>query len=184
MLERVANEQEAQKNAERQAGEKKTKLMNDMSLMKQSELWKMKADDRVRSLLKSNQTRKARTKLKAKEKIFNTQKLYSPFEDHNGPLAEEQVEHVMLQKKRVLGQNQARRKRQAKDQNHGMERALAKERGRAKRKARPNHKRRRARSKERNLERASMRRVNLPKRRERAKAKARKVSQVENPAKI
>ena len=68
MLERVANEQEAQKNAARQAREKKTKLMNDMSLMKQSELWKMMADDRVRSLLKSNRTRKARTKLKVKGK--------------------------------------------------------------------------------------------------------------------
>ena len=159
-----------------------------MSLTKQSQLWKMVADDRVPSLLKSNRTRKARAKLKTKEKkskTFDTQKLYSPYEDHNGPLAEDQVEHVMLQKKkRELGQNPARRKHQAKDRNHGMERAPAKERSRSKRKARPNHKHRRARSKERNLERASMRRVNLPKRRERAKAKARKVSQVENPAKI
>ena len=34
MLERVANEQDARKKAERLAGEKKTKLLNDMSIMK------------------------------------------------------------------------------------------------------------------------------------------------------
>ena len=75
-------------------------------------------------------------------------------------------------------------KHQAKDRNPGMERAPAKERSREKRKARHNHKRRRARSKERSLERASMRRVDLPTRRERTKATARKVSKVENRAKI
>ena len=38
MLKKMTNEQEAQKNAEKYVGDKKTKLMNDMSLMKQSEL--------------------------------------------------------------------------------------------------------------------------------------------------
>ena len=47
MLERVANEQDARKKAERLAGEKKTKLLNDMSVMKPSESWKMAVDDRV-----------------------------------------------------------------------------------------------------------------------------------------
>ena len=78
----------------------------------------------------------------------------------------------------------SRGQHQAKDRNHGMERTPAKERSRAKREARPNHKLRRARSEETALERASMRRANLPRRREKAKATARKVSQVENPAKI
>ena len=64
------------------------------------------------------------------------------------------------------------------------ERAPAKERSRAQRKARPNHKRRNARTKERSLERASKRKVSPPKERERAKAKTRKVAQVENPTKI
>ena len=54
-----------------------------------------------------------------------------------------------------------------------MERAPAKGRSRAMRMARPNHKRGRARTKERALERASRRKVSLPKKRERAKAKAR-----------
>ena len=60
---------------------------------------------------------------------------------------------------------------------------MQKERSRAVKKARPNHKRRRARTKERALERASRRKVSLLKKRQSAKAKARKVSQVENPAK-
>ena len=46
-LERVANEQDARKKAERLAGERKTKLLNDMSVMKPSESWKMAVDDRV-----------------------------------------------------------------------------------------------------------------------------------------
>ena len=40
LLERVVHEQDARKKAEGLAGEKKTKLLNDMSMMKPSELWK------------------------------------------------------------------------------------------------------------------------------------------------
>ena len=68
MLKRMANEQEAQKNADRQAAEKKTKLVDDMSLMKQSELWKMVVGDRVRSLLKYESSRKGKDKGKDKGK--------------------------------------------------------------------------------------------------------------------
>ena len=54
---------------------KKTKLLNDMSMMKPSELWKMAVDDRVRSLLKSKSSKKS--KGKGKDKTFDPQKLYS-----------------------------------------------------------------------------------------------------------
>ena len=161
-LERVANEQDARKKAERLAGEKKTKLLNDMSVMKPSESWKMAVDDRVRGLLKSesSQKGKGKGKGKGKNKTCDPQKLYSLYQDHNGPLSEDQVEQVMLQKKmsnlqRELGQSQARRPHQAQDPSRGVERAPATERSRAKRRARPNHKRRKARAKERALEWAS-----------------------------
>ena len=57
-----------EKKAERQAGEKKTKLLSDMSMMKASELWKMTVDDRVRSLLKSESSQKGKGKGKGKGK--------------------------------------------------------------------------------------------------------------------
>ena len=102
--------------AKRQAGEKKTKLLNEMSMMKPSELWKMAVDDRVRSLLKGESSQKGKGKGKGKGKIQNvySQKLYSLYQDNNGPMSEDQVEQVMLQKKtanpqRELGQSQARR---------------------------------------------------------------------------
>ena len=41
MLDRVANEQEARKKLRDGQVKKKTKLLNDMSLMQPSELWKM-----------------------------------------------------------------------------------------------------------------------------------------------
>ena len=47
---------------ERQAGEKRTKLLSDMSMMKPSELWKMAVDDRVRSLLKGESSQKGKVK--------------------------------------------------------------------------------------------------------------------------
>ena len=68
MLERVANEQDALKKAERQAGEKRTKLLNDMSMMKPSELWKMSVDDRVRSLPKGESSQKGKVKGKGNGK--------------------------------------------------------------------------------------------------------------------
>ena len=188
MLDRVANEQDALKKAERQAGEKRTKLLSDTSMMKQSELWKMAVDDRVRSLLKGESSQKGKGKGKGNGKNqinVYSQKLCSLHQDNNGPLSEDQVEQSDVAKKkktanhqRELDQIQARPKHQAKDRNRGMERALAKERSRAKRKARSNHKRRRARTKARALERASERKVSPPKERDRAKAKTRKVSQV------
>ena len=49
-------------------GEKKTKLLNDMSTVKPSELWKMAVDDRVRSLLKSVSSQKGKGKGKGKGK--------------------------------------------------------------------------------------------------------------------
>ena len=100
MLEIVANEQDAQKKAEPLAAEKKTKWLNDMSMMKPSELWKMAVDDRVRGLLKSesSQKGKGKGKGKGKNKTFDPQKLYSLYQDHNGPLSEDSVEQVMLQK--------------------------------------------------------------------------------------
>ena len=64
MCEKVANEQEAQKNGESEVGEKKTKLMNEMFLMKQSELWKMMVGDRDRSLLKYESSQKGKDKAK------------------------------------------------------------------------------------------------------------------------
>ena len=65
-----------------------------------SELWKMAVDDRVRGLLKSesSQKGKGKGKGKGKNKTFDLQKLYSLYQDHNGPLSEDQVEQVMLQK--------------------------------------------------------------------------------------
>ena len=68
MLERVANEQDARKKAERQTGEKKTKLLSDMFMMKPSELWKMAVDDRVQGLLKSESSQKGKGKGKGKGK--------------------------------------------------------------------------------------------------------------------
>ena len=56
------------KKAERQAGEKKTELLSDMSMTKPSELWKMAVDDRVRSLLKSESSQKGKGKGKGKGK--------------------------------------------------------------------------------------------------------------------
>ena len=56
------------KKAERLAGEKKTKLLNDMSMMKPSELWKVAVDDRVRSLLKSESSQKSKGKGKSNGK--------------------------------------------------------------------------------------------------------------------
>ena len=56
------------KKAERLAGEKKTKLLNDMSMMKPSELWKMAVDDRVRGLLKSDSSQKSKGEGKSKRK--------------------------------------------------------------------------------------------------------------------
>ena len=135
-----------------------------------------------------NRVRKARAKAKAKVKTkrLTTRRCTAFIKIKN--LSEDEVEQVMLQKKvkspAGAGQNHARRKHQAKDPNRGMERALAKERSRAKRRARPNHNRRRAIAKERARERASRRKVSPPKERGRAKAKTRKVSQVENPTRL
>ena len=83
MLERVANEQDAWKKAERLAGEKKTKLLNDISMTKPSDLWKMAFDDRVRGLLQSEscQKGKGKGKGKGKNKTFDHQKMYSLYQD-------------------------------------------------------------------------------------------------------
>ena len=100
MFERVAYEQDARKKAETQEREKKTKLLSDMFMIKTSELCKMAVDDRVRSLLKSesSQKGKGKGKGKGKNKMFDHQKLYSLYHDHNRPLSEDQVEQVMLRK--------------------------------------------------------------------------------------
>ena len=126
-----------------------------------------------------NRVRKAKAKVKAKEKTkrLTTRRCTAFTKIKN--LSEDEVEQVMLQKKksnpqREKGQNHARRKHQAKDPNRGMERARTKERSRAKRRARPNHNRRRAIAKERARERASRRKVSPPKEMERARAKTRK----------
>ena len=108
----------------------------------------------------SSQKGKGKGKGKGKNKTCDLQKLYSLYQDHNGPLSEDQVEQVILQKKKSnpqweLGQSQARRPHQAKDPNRGVERARATGKSRAKRRARPNHKRPKARAKERALEWAS-----------------------------
>ena len=138
-------------------------------MMKLSELWKMAVDDRVRSLPKGQSSQKGKGKGKGKGKIQNvySQKLYSLYQDNNGPMSEDQVEQVMLQKKNGKSPAGAGSKSSTS--------ALAMERSRAKRKARSNHKRRRARTMERALERASERKVSPRKERERAKAKTRKV---------
>ena len=126
--------------------------MNDMSLMKKSELWKMAVDDRGRSLPTSQPSQKGKGKdkgkSKGKNKTFDPQKLSNLHQDHNGHLSGDRVEHVMLQKN-VKSPAEA----------GAQSSTLAEERSRAKRKARPNHKRRRARSKERALERASIRKA-------------------------
>ena len=62
------------KKAERLAGEKKTKLLNDMSMMKPSELWKMAVDDRVRGLLKSESSQTGKGKGKGKTKRLTTRR--------------------------------------------------------------------------------------------------------------
>ena len=63
----MAKEQGALKKAERLAGEKKTKLLNDM-LMKPSELCKMAVDDRIRGMLKSESSHKGKGKSKGERK--------------------------------------------------------------------------------------------------------------------
>ena len=95
ILEKVADEQEARKKL------RKTKLLNNMSVMKPSELWKVAVDNRVRSLLKSESSQKGMGKGegKGKNKTFDPLKLYSLHQDHNGPLSEDQVEQVTLHKK-------------------------------------------------------------------------------------
>ena len=142
--------------------------------------WKMAVTDRVWSLLKSETSQKGKDKGKDKgkkrSKTLDTQKLYSLYQDHHGPLSEDQAEHVMLQSKKSNPPAGPEAKSCT----------SAEERSRAKRKARHNHKRRRARSKERALEKDKHAKStpNLHKRRERTKATARKVSRVENRAKI
>ena len=46
----------------------------------------------------SSQKGKGKGKGKGKNKTFDPQKLYSLYQDHNGPLSDDQVEQVMLQK--------------------------------------------------------------------------------------
>ena len=64
----------------------------------------MSVFDRVRSLLKSesSQKGKGKGKGKGKNKTFDPQKLYSLYQDHNGPSSEDQVEQVMLQEERQI----------------------------------------------------------------------------------
>ena len=61
----------------------------------------MAVDDRVRGLLKSESSQKGKGKVKGKgkNKTFDLQKLCSLYQDLNGPLSEDQVGQVTLQKK-------------------------------------------------------------------------------------
>ena len=62
---------------------KRQNCLNDMSMTKPSDLWKMAFDDRVRGLLQSEscQKGKGKGKGKGKNKTFDHQKMYSLYQD-------------------------------------------------------------------------------------------------------